>query len=773
MERRWLSGGCLPGRGFVFAALVLFCIVLWLLPRSGNVLLWAAAFLIVAGAVRPAVRRPMWRIAMAALCAACLALMLHLLADHFHLRYVWLYSGAALPIYLKLSNLWGGDEGTVLLLATFCMGIAVRNMPLQGWAGRGAGLIAAWYAGTAAWLGPFSATPPEWLASQASQGMNAHLQTLWMAFHAPLILAAYAWMLAPAGAALEALNKSNPAYGQIALGYGRWAWPVLTTGIGFGMVWALEDFTFGQIWHWDSVQTAVFAIWALCGAVLHGARRWHPAGANRRLLPILSLLAAMLTCVAMSVTRSQVVVSSHRYAGTTSWMSHLMLATALLGLTAWHARKIFFASLETIRRKSRGASDWMLDAAIYLFSGAAFLAAGALFKAYLYEWLKVEKSSDMMPFLETLMPWVDPEELTRLRRTFEQWDVEGYTLAAWLAPILALLGLMGGYVFLRRVFGKTISLAVTFAAGAFQIAIAWRGGWLTNAYTGEGVLSQHIVDVLPWLDAALIGGAFLLGTCLLWSLASLRRAWRKNRRLAVLRHTGSLALIHGGAALALTGGLLATVMNVYFSITIPPNEALNDWHGIAGEMKVRVLPYASTRAEDDRRGGVAGYRAVAQVELQVGDQTVAGHALFQDSRKLPPGYQGPVRQLCEILDYRYARYAGDRGYMLHPFIVRGWSRDLQVWLPASARLLSPSRTDSASDDTQSVVVIRRYPFVSLIWIGLAAMVAGSLLLGLGGGARVKALTSSVSKLDSHRKIKRQDNSGNSQNPLERRLESLP
>ena len=38
--------------------------------------------------------------------------------------------------------------------------------------------------------------------------------------------------------------------------------------------------------------------------------------------------------------------------------------------------------------------------------------------------------------------------------------------------------------------------------------------------------------------------------------------------------------------------------------------------------------------------------------------------------------------MCEILDYRYARYVSDSDQMIHPFIHRGAWRDVQVWLPA-------------------------------------------------------------------------------------------
>ncbi|CAD5110268.1 cytochrome c biogenesis protein CcsA [Zestomonas carbonaria] len=711
MIRTWLFDGE-STRGQAIAGLVLSCGLLWFLPQAGNALLWLFCVLILLGALRPAARLSLWRLALGGLYGACLALVLHLVADHFQLRYVWLYSSSALPLYLKVSNLWGGDEGTVLLLATFCLATAMGGASLPGWAGRGGALVAAWYVATAAWLGPFAATPADWLQAQDSQGMNAHLQTFWMALHAPLILAAYAWTLAPAGAAIGALGKASPNYGAIALVQSRRSWLVLTAGIGAGMAWALEDFTFGQLWHWDPVQTSAFAVWALLGAVLHGARRWRE---GQRLLPALSLMAAALVCVAMSVTRSEVLASSHRYIGTTSWMSHLALAAVLLGLGLWQAGKALGRRTGNILR---GGTERTLDLAVYLFAGAALLAMGALLRAHLHEWLNVEKTPELKPFFELAMAWSGPGELGGLYEAFAQWDVDGYVLGKWLLPILAAFGLVGGYTFLRRLLRQRVVVAVTLAVSILAGLVAWRGGWLTRQYSGDGVLSQNIVAVLPWLDAALLGAAFLLVACLAWGAVSV---WR-TRRLGTLRHTGSLALIHGGAVVALVGGLAATALNAYLPITLPPSTDDEAWHSVSEQLQLRIRPL-------DSEADFSGYRAIAQVELRVDGELLAGQALFQDDRRLPPAYQGPMRQLCEILDYRYARHVGDPGYMLHPFIVRGWSQDLQVWVPASPRLMvAAEEGGEAAGDEQSLVVIRRYPFVSLLWIGLLAMLAGSLAL---------------------------------------------
>lgn len=703
----------------LFAALA-SCSLLWLLPLLGNPLLLGLAALIAVGALHRDWRAMAWSAALGALCGACLALALHLLADHFQLRYAWLYSSAALPGYLKVSNLWGGDEGTVLLLATFCMAIAVRSRSLPGWAGRGMALIAAWYVATAARLGPFSATPADWLAAQPSQGMNAHLQTFWMSLHAPLILCAYAWVLAPAGAALDALGRSGSDYAWVMPRYSRRAWLILSAGIGVGMVWAMEDFTYGQLWHWDPVQTSAFIIWTLLGAVLHGARRWRADGAYARLLPVLSLLAAAMACGAMAVTRSTVLASSHRYIGTTSWLAHLALAAILLLL----ALVYLVAGRQAKRRAERRRGDWTLDVAIYLFAGTGLLALGALLQAHLYEWLGIERPSELKPFFETLTAWATTAEMDSLRRAFDQWDVNGYSLMRWMLPLLALFGLIGGYSFLRRCGRPRLGLLATVAMGVLVLGIAWKGGWLSEGYNGDGMLSQNVVAVLPWLDAALLGGLFLMASCVLWGALSL---WR-SRRLGNLRYSGGLALVHGGAVIALVGGLAATALNSYQQITIPPGTSFEQWHPVIGGMQLRVLPDAS-------RPDFSGYHAVARVELQDAGRTLTGHALFQDSRGNPPAYQGPVRQLCEILDYHYARFASDRGYVLHPFIIRGWGSDLQVWVPASPRLLNQS-----GDEIESVVVVRRFPFLSLVWIGLLSMLFGALLLPAGGALRQRSHT---------------------------------
>ena len=120
--------------------------------------------------------------------------------------------------------------------------------------------------------------------------MNAHLLSPWMALHPPLLFAAYVLVLAPFGGALQALARGEGAWPRR---YGTWlraAWLILSSGLFAGMWWAYEDFSFGQFWHWDPVQTSVFVVWALITAQLHGLGRYHPRGRFALLLPGLAAL---------------------------------------------------------------------------------------------------------------------------------------------------------------------------------------------------------------------------------------------------------------------------------------------------------------------------------------------------------------------------------------------------------------------------------------------------------------------------------------------------
>jgi cytochrome c-type biogenesis protein CcmF len=700
-----------------WGAVLLMALAGVVLPSAGNVLLAAAGSGALWAGLSGGHRGLLLRAASGVLWGALVALAVLLLADRFDVRYVWIYSGAELPLHLKLANLWGGDEGTTLLLAAFLASLAAggaARMRVDVTA-----LLAAWYALTAAWLGPFAATPVDWLAQGASQGMNAHLMKIWMLLHAPLILAAYAWTLSLAGPALAALGGVDARWPGGALVHARRAWALLTAGIGFGMVWAFEDAMYGQVWHWDPVQTAVFAVWCLLAAHLHGVGGWRAGRTMWRWVPFAALAAALLTAVAMAVTRNDTLASSHRYVGASTWAAHLALAGMLLlaGVALW------LRGLRTVpalpRPARRNLAAWGLRATQIAFVFIGLCACVHLAWAFVASAQDLPRPDDLQPFFETLKNWARGSEMPALRAAFAQWDVDGYALARLLLLPMAVTGLIGGWFFMSRLSARTGWLTLAIAL-PLCVAVFAQGGLLAHHYAGSGVLSQQIVRVLPLVDAALVAGAFLALGCCAWSLHG---AWRSRRNAGYVLPLG---LLHLGAVVALWGGLLATALNGYSQHFIDVD---GDWqrehHGYA--FRITALDVDRT-PDGGRTRGEGSFRALAQIEIETPSSGVLrGQTLYRDARSAIAGYAGPVRQICEILDYRYARYADQPGYVLHPFIDHGWGRDLQLWVATSSAVAA---LEGGPQAAKAVVVLRIMPFASLLWIGLTLMSTGALWLAL-------------------------------------------
>lgn len=705
----------MPDRIAMWAA-VLAAALLSLLPAAGDPVLALSALALLHAAFRTQRRAQALALSAGLLWGALCALALLLLADRTGVRYVWIYSGAALPAHLKLANLWGGDEGTLLLLAAFGVTLAAR-----GAAGRGArvdlpALLPCAYVLIVLWLRPFAATPAAWLAQAASQGMNAHLMKVWMLLHAPLILAAYAWTLSLAAPALQALGGALARWPADALLHARRAWALLTAGIGFGMVWAFEDAMYGQVWHWDPVQTAVFAVWCLLGAHLHGVGGWRAGRPYWRWGPATALGAAALTALAMGVTRNDLLVSSHRYVGADTWPAHLAIALALVTGGLWQGLRGCAVATHAGRVS---AATWGLRATQFAFVLIGVWAAGHILWALFAQIGGVARADDLKPFFETLRSWARGSELPALRAAFAQWDVDGYGLARHLLWPMMAIGLVGGWFFLRRLSARFAALSVVLVAVACAVVLR-QGGLLAGGYAGAGVLSRQIVAVLPRIDAALLAGAYLAFACAAWSVHA---AWHARRSAGYVLPLG---MLHVGAVIALWGGLAATALNGYSQHRVDLGA---DWQTTPAGYAFRVTGLTLDHTPDGGRvQDEHAFRAVAEVELRTPtDDIVRGQTLYRDGRSALAAYAGPVRQICEILDYRYARYAAHPGYVLHPFIDRGWAQDVQMWVLTAAAVAA---LEGGPHGPQAVVVLRVLPFASLLWLGLSLLTAGALWLAL-------------------------------------------
>ena len=127
--------------GWPLAALALAGVASAFGATFERALLGLALAALVGGAVSARHRNRLAHGALALLAAATLVLVLHLARDDFGYRYVWLSSAPEVPLHLKVASLWGGEEGTLLLLATLLALAACRLVAWDGWSGPGALLL--------------------------------------------------------------------------------------------------------------------------------------------------------------------------------------------------------------------------------------------------------------------------------------------------------------------------------------------------------------------------------------------------------------------------------------------------------------------------------------------------------------------------------------------------------------------------------------------------------------------------------------------------------
>jgi cytochrome c-type biogenesis protein CcmF len=614
---------------------------------------------------------------------------------------------------------------TLMSLAALGLGRA------RGWAGPGAMLLVAALAiGASVWT-PFAALPPDMTAPATGQGMNAHLVRIWMLLHPPFVFVAFTLFLAPYGAALEALGRGNGAWGAIAARWTRYGWLTLTVGLVSGMWWAYEDFTFGQFWHWDPVQTSVFMVWALASAHLHTLRRYRDDGAYGRMHPMLGLATAIAALVSLVVTRDPSLASSHRYVGDTSFPWLMALAVALTVMTVAALLASFRRRL--IRPRRTEAALLILIATVALCA-CAVIAAGSIADAYIAVARDLPRPDKFKPFFEFLARWSSSVEAERLRALFDQWDVDGYRMNALLAPVGIVIGLAGGHNFVpwHNRWGRW---SVTVAVGVVAIfaAFVWQPSGVF--FTGKGMTSANTTAIFPWLDAMAVAMAYLGLAALAWGIDGVVRHWHRR---SVGRYYLPVGALHLGVVAALLSATAATVFDVYNWRNLTYPEDFSEPVKFPSGYEVTVALDHEVLAFDGMRGadGGPGFQAVADVQWSlikdgVAVQEEGGQSVYRDTRPQASGSLGPVRLMCEILDYRYARTVSGASQMIDPFIHRGLWRDVQISLPAIKYEAGQGDPEKLRAPSTVPIVLKVFPMMSWMWFGLAlAVIAAAVAMGV-------------------------------------------
>jgi len=243
--------------------------------------------------------------------------------DDFSVKYVAEHSNSQLPIYFKLSAVWGGHEGSLLLWAfilsgwTLAVSLFSRALPLEMLA-RVLGVMGLIAVGFLLFLletsSPFTRYLPEFPSDGAD--LNPLLQDFGLIVHPPMLYMGYVGFSVAFAFAIAALLS-----GRLDSAWARWsrpwtniAWAFLGMGITLGSWWAYYELGWGGWWFWDPVENASLMPWLVGTALVHSLAVTEKRGVFKSWTVLLAIFAFSLSLLGTFLVRSGVLTSVHAFA---------------------------------------------------------------------------------------------------------------------------------------------------------------------------------------------------------------------------------------------------------------------------------------------------------------------------------------------------------------------------------------------------------------------------------------------------------------------------
>jgi cytochrome c-type biogenesis protein CcmF len=459
-----------------------------------------------------------------------------LIRGDFRTLYVAEVSNRAMPVFFKMTALWGSQAGSLLfwswLMSLFSGAVLLRKwgkmrtlMPyviavtqvtlvffislISGvWALLAVPLEALGLANGAQLLAdmvninPFHQlgfTPAD------GNGLNPLLRHWGMIIHPPMLYLGFVSFVIPFAFAVAALvtRQTGDLWIRATRRWSLVAWLFLSLGLLLGAWWAYGVLGWGGYWAWDPVENAALMPWLTGTAFLHSVMIQEKRGMFKVWNMVLIIMTYSLVIFGTFLTRSGVISSVHTFAQ--SGIGPLFLL--FIGLMFLGSVILLFERLDAL--KSENELDSMLSReSIFLLQNLLFLAIffvtfwGTIFPV-VSELAAKQKAIVGPPFfnqvngplfaalvvlmgIAPLMPWrrASRSKLARLLL----WPV---IVGLAVAVVLFALGLRG-FAILPGTQIRVLPVSLLYGFVAFTAAVTvleyWRGMRARHRSTGEGYL---------------------------------------------------------------------------------------------------------------------------------------------------------------------------------------------------------------------------------------------------------------------------------------------
>ena len=454
----------------------------------------------------------------------------------FSVRYVATNAHSELPMFYRISAVWGGHEGSlllwVLMLGAWTLLVAGLNRSLPR--DIGASVLGVMGAISFAFLlftlltsNPFERLIP---APPEGQDLNPLLQDPGLIIHPPMLYMGYVGFSVAFAFAIAALIS-----GRLDAAWARWtrpwttlAWSFLTVGILLGSWWAYYELGWGGWWFWDPVENASFMPWLIGTALIHSLAVTEKRGMFKAWTVLLAISAFALSLLGTFLVRSGVLVSVHAFATDPSRGVFVLM---IFGFFVGGALLLF----------AMRANRFQVSQRLTLFSREGLLLLNNVFLSV----------AALAVLLGTLYPlFIDAMGLGKLSVGPPYFDS---VFAPLTLPLVLLVG--------------------------FAMPVMWkRGDW---GRVRRQVMIPLIAAVLVAVLVALFGvrglgvtGAILLAVwCIVGALAEPLRITLRRSRVKMARGQWGMSLAHVGLGVFVLGVALVNHGSIERDVRLAPGEA--------------------------------------------------------------------------------------------------------------------------------------------------------------------------------------------------------
>lgn len=312
-------------------------------------------------------------------------ILLYLLAtSQFQYEYVRDYTSSELPLLYKLSALWAGNSGSLLLwtffLTMYTVMIAfsrkMKGNPMVPY-------ISAIMLTNSIFfffiLG-FVAKPFVLLDQipVEGRGLNPMLQNPGMIVHPVTLYLGYVGLAVPFAFAMAALILKNMDDYWIKMTR-RWtiiAWLFLSLGNILGGQWAYVELGWGGYWAWDPVENASFMPWLTTTAFLHSVMIQERKNMLKVWNISLIVISYALTLFGTFLVRSGVLTSVHAFADSNLGMYFLLF----MGVAVIGALYVVMSRYNLIKRSAGEFQSFISKESSFLINN--LLLVGAAFAVF-------------------------------------------------------------------------------------------------------------------------------------------------------------------------------------------------------------------------------------------------------------------------------------------------------------------------------------------------------------------------------------------------------